>query len=246
MNRPLWWCKAEKEIHTSLGKFTGNLHSRLIQIARKPETLLTRRNIFLYRIRAASKKADEIIQNMIDARLSSSEETIFGNILEECAEISCRHGKDGRKSGITGIDLEYVDNIHTRVLIQVKSSKNWGNSSQKKQLLKNFQNASKILKQSHSITNVRCIEGVSYGKKSIKYLGTHEIFVGAHFWNEISGWDDLYYYLFKCVCQHATNGLQDLQEIKSRTNNDVIEFMRGEMLLDGEYIHWNKLLNYVS
>lgn len=41
---------------------------------------------------------------VIDAYLSSSEETIFGNILEDIAIIICSKAKQGYKSGIANID----------------------------------------------------------------------------------------------------------------------------------------------
>ena len=83
---------------------------------------------------------------MIKAFLSSSEETRFGSIFEGCAEIVCKYGRNGQKSGIEGIDIEYSENIAKRVLVQIKSGRNWGNASQKKQLKNYFEKASRILK----------------------------------------------------------------------------------------------------
>lgn len=181
---------------------------------------------------------------MVDALLSSSEETKFGSIFEKCAEIVCRHGKNGQKSGIEGIDIEYSESTDKRVLIQVKSGKNWGNSSQKKQLRLNFERASRVLKQGGSVKNVRCIEGISYGKKERKHLGSHERIVGAYFWQEISGWEGLYSGLMVAVGKHAGNGLQDA---KYETVEKVVEFMKERDLVNGEdRINWGNLISFLG
>lgn len=44
---------------------------------------------------------------IVDAFLSSSEETMFGNVLEGIAIDICSHAKGGRKSSTESIDLEY-------------------------------------------------------------------------------------------------------------------------------------------
>ena len=68
---------------------------------------------------------------VIGAYLSSSEETIFGGVLEKIAILICKHAKGGRKSSAEGIDLEYESNGE-RTIMQIKSGTNWGNSSQHK------------------------------------------------------------------------------------------------------------------
>ena len=160
-DRPDWWESGEAEIDEVLIGFTEGLKAKLVELGDKPMSLLGRKNPFLFRVRGR-ETVDGFAWSMVDALLSSSEETKFGGIFEKCAEIVCRHGKNGQKSGIEGIDLEYSESSKKRVLIQVKSGKNWGNSSQIKQLKQNFEKASRVLKQGGSVSDVRCIEGISY------------------------------------------------------------------------------------
>ncbi len=240
---PDWWELAETEIDEVVIGFTEGLKVKLVQLGDKPMSLLGRKNPFLFRVRGR-ETVDGFVWSMVDALLSSSEETKFGGIFEKCAEIVCRYGKNGQKSGIEGIDLEYSEGSDKRTLVQVKSGRNWGNSSQIKQLKRNFEKASRVLKQGGSVKDVRCIEGISYGKRERRQLGSHERIVGADFWQEISGWEDLYFALMATVGKHGGNGLQDA---KSATVEKVAEFMREKDLLDEEdKIDWENLILFLS
>lgn len=51
--------------------------------------------------------ADQIVRALVDAHISSNEETIFGDWLEGLAIFVNTRVFGGRKSGITGVDLEF-------------------------------------------------------------------------------------------------------------------------------------------
>ena len=240
---PDWWHAAGKEIDSAMAGFTAGLQRKLEEYGNKPPLLLKKKNPFLLRIRGA-ETAHDLVQRMLEAALSSSEETRFGNSFEKCAEIVCRYGRDGKKSGVEGIDLEYAEHEGQRTLIQVKSSVNWGNSSQKKQLGENFKTACRILKQGGSVKNVRCIEGICYGKNERTQLGDRERIVGESFWEEISGWRGLYSALMEKVGLHAGNGLQ---EAKNDAINKIVAFMREQsLLIEEDRVDWDELLLFLS
>ncbi len=155
-SKPSWWPAVEAEIDGLLRGFTDDLRKKL---RADPLKVLRRKNPFLFRVRCG-RDAHELTRMVIDAYLSSSEETMFGNIIEEVAIAVCGHAKGGRKSAAEGIDLEYDEN-DTRTIIQVKSGPNWGNSSQRKKLADNFISAAKRLRQTN--VTARCVEGISYG-----------------------------------------------------------------------------------
>ena len=125
MTNPQWWPSVELEIDRILEGFTDKLKDKLHVQAIE---ILGRKNPFLFRVRSGDD-AKELSKMVIDAYLSSSEETMFGNILEEIAISVCANAKGGSKSSAEGIDLEY-DKGAERTLIQVKSGPNWGNSRQ--------------------------------------------------------------------------------------------------------------------
>ena len=96
----------------------------------------------------------EFVKNILDAHLSSQEETIFGRFLEDLAIFVCSQVYGGRKSAAEGIDLEF-ETDSTKYIVSIKSGPNWGNSSQVKKLRDNFKRAKRILG-----TKVTC-----FGKK---------------------------------------------------------------------------------
>ena len=102
MNPP-WWAEAEAEANAIVKDFTAKLEKKLCE---SPEKIIRRKNPFLFRVRAASN-VQTLADMVINAYLSSSEETMFGHVLEDVVIAICKNAKNGRKSGIPNIDLEY-------------------------------------------------------------------------------------------------------------------------------------------
>ena len=125
MPNPDWWADVENEIDSLMSGFTQKLRQKLDT---DPAKIISRKNPFLFRVRSHDDP-NELASMMIDAFLSSSEETMFGNILEDIAICVCSKAKGGRKSSTEGIDIEY-DEHGRRTIIQVKSGPHWANSSQ--------------------------------------------------------------------------------------------------------------------
>lgn len=262
--KPEWWNAAEKKADEAVENFTDKLKHKLDN--EKPGTIIRRKNPFLFRVRFVDN-VHEYAEMMLDAYLSSSEETMFGNVLEEIAIAICSQAKGGRKSGISNIDLEY-DEGNTRTIIQIKSGTNWGNSSQHRALRQTFINATKVLRQGGTKLSVRCVEGCCYGKSETKEVGTHQRIVGRHFWKDISGWDGTTESVMQLLGRHASNGLY---EIRAKARERMLLFMRdsgvigrdnyipdsgiidegGYVLKDSDaveendYVRWDKLLELV-
>ena len=205
--KPPWWSQVESEANAAIVDFTTKLRRKL---AEPPEKLVTRKNPFLFRVRVDSD-AYEFAQMITNAYLSSSEETMFGNVLEEIAISICRHSIGGWKSSADKVDLEYTRD-NTRYVMQIKSGTNWGNSSQRQSLVNSFQKATRILRQGNPDLNIRCIEGICYGKSMIRDLGTHTRYVGHSFWKEISNWDGTAVAVMELIGTHASNGLDEVRE----------------------------------
>lgn len=204
MTKPDWWTLVEPEADAAIEKFTTKLRQKLTA---SPEKLVVRKNPFLFRVRVGND-AYKFAQMIADAYLSSSEETMFGNVLEEIAISVCKHSQAGWKSGADKIDLEFTRR-NIRYLVQVKSGTNWGNSSQRQSLVSSFQKAVRILRQGNPSTHIQCIEGVCYGKSTIKDFGTHQQYVGHSFWQEISGWKGTAAAVLELVGTHASDGLNE-------------------------------------
>jgi len=89
--------------------------------------VLKRKNPYLFRAKN-TETSEQIVRGIVDAHISSNEETIFGDWLEGLAIFVNQKVYDGRKSGITGIDLEF-DKDGVRYIVTIKSGKNWGTAA---------------------------------------------------------------------------------------------------------------------
>ena len=69
------------------------------------KSILRRKNPYLFKANDVITAA-EFISSVLNASISSSEETTFGGFLEELAIYICSEQMGGHKSGIKGIDLE--------------------------------------------------------------------------------------------------------------------------------------------
>ncbi len=230
-----WWNEAELEASPIVENFTARLSEKL---AVKPEKIICRKNPFLLRMRADSS-VYSLAQMVIGAYTSSSEETIFGGVLESIAEVICRHARGGQKSAASGIDLEY-NTDSGRTIMQVKSGVNWGNSSQKQSMRDSFKKAASILRQGNTDLYVRCIEGCAYGRSEIKDMGTHYLIVGNSFWEEISGWDGTAGAVMDLLGRYAGNGLNEAQKA---AEHSMINYLKdnGVVGLDDRVL-WDNLL----
>ena len=152
--------------------------------------LVLNKNPYLFRAKNLNLASD-LIQALMAARLSSSEEGTFGKFLEELAifvaEVCC----GGKKSGIEGIDLELTRD-RVRYLIAVKSGKKWGNAQSQKKQIQDFKKAIQTLKQNKYMGQVEAVLGICYGKFKESHKGTHLHLGGQRFWHLLSGDPNLY------------------------------------------------------
>ena len=107
--------------------------------------------------------SEEIVRGLVDAHISSNEETIFGDWLEGLAIFVNQKAYGGWKSGIAGIDLEF-DHGNIRYVVNIKSGPNWGNSSQISKMKSDFRTAQRTLRTSNSRLNIVCVNGCCYGQ----------------------------------------------------------------------------------
>ena len=103
----------EKNISTFHGKRLVNLE------ALKLSKILKKKNPYLFKAKNIHT-AQDLVKPLLDAHLSSQEETIFGDFLEGLAIFICEKVYKGRKSSTTGIDLEF-DKDEIRYVVSIKS-----------------------------------------------------------------------------------------------------------------------------
>ena len=156
----------------------------------KLDGLLRRKNPYLFKNKNIDTVAD-LIRSLLDAHLSSQEETLFGAFLEGLAIYVAETVHNGWKSSATGIDLEFVKN-GTRYIVSIKSGPNWGNSSQITKMKENFNTATRVIRQGNAGVKVAAVNGCCYGRDSKPDKGGYFKYCGQEFWKLISNDADFY------------------------------------------------------
>ena len=141
--------------------------------------VLKRKNPYLFKAKYVLT-AEEIVRGLVDAHISSNEETVFGDWLEGLAIFINGKVYGGWKSGIPGVDLEF-DKDGKRFIVTIKSGPNWGNSSQIAKMKSDFKTAAKTLRTSNSGIQVVVVNGCCYGKTRISDQGDYFKYCGQPF-----------------------------------------------------------------
>ena len=238
MSTPDWWGTAEVGIHEAVSDFSDRVREKTNEA---PSKILIAKNPFLFRARVTTD-AELLARMIVDAFLSSSEETMFGDVLEEIALAICSPAKGGRKSSTESVDLEY-DVGKERTIIQVKSGPNWANSRSRKALVRGFNTAKRVIRQGRTNIEVRCVEGICYGPSGTRDMGEYWKLVGNDFWYDISGWDGTARGVFNIIGQHAGNGLEEAR--RSAYNNLVAHMRSSGAISPTGQVDWGTLLDLV-
>src|SRR4030043_2471733 len=111
----------EKSVIEYVEKNIVDFHQKRISSLDKLKltSVLKRRNPYLFKAKYILT-AEQLVKGFVDAHISSNEETIFGDWLEGLAIFINDKVYGGRKSGITGIDLEF-DSNGKRNMVTIKS-----------------------------------------------------------------------------------------------------------------------------
>jgi hypothetical protein len=210
----------------------------------KLDKILKRKNPYLFKAKYVLT-AEQIVKGIVDAHISSNEETIFGDWLEGLAIFINEKIYGGWKSGITGIDLEFNKN-GIRYIVTIKSGPNWGNSSQIAKMKEDFRKAVRTLKTSNSGSNIVAINGCCYGKDSRPEKEEYLKLCGQRFWEFISGNEKLYTEIIEPLGYKAKEKSREFLEYYSQMlNRFTAEFLSRFCTQNGR-IDWNKLVEFNS
>ena len=190
--------------------------------------------------------AEQIVKGMVDAHVSSSEKGIFGDWLEGLAIFINQQVFSGWKSGTAGIDLEF-NKDSVRYLVTIKSSPNWGNGSQIKKMIADFNTARKILRTSNSQLNVIAVNGCCSGSDNQPGKnGVYFKYCGQRFWEFVSGESDLYLDIIEPLGHLAKEKNEEFAiSYAKMLNRFTREFANEFCLIDGS-IAWEKLVKFNS
>lgn len=209
----------------------------------KLHEILKRKNPYLFKAKNILT-AQDLVKVLLDAHLSSQEETIFGELLEGLARFICGKIYNGKKSSAEGIDLEFTkDGIY--YLVSIKSGPNWGNSRSIPKMKDDFLKTIRILRTNNPKIHVIAVNGCCYGKDNKPEKGNYQKLCGQRFWEFISGDETLYTDIIEPLGHKAKERNEIFLESYAQIiNKFTLEFI-NDFCVDGK-IDWKKLVRFNS
>lgn len=206
--------------------------------------IMKRKNPYLYRAKAM-QNASEIVESVLTAFVSSSEETIFGNcFFEPIALAAC----GGEKALAEGVDIMYHDHeTDTIFAYAVKSGPSVFNADSKKRQEQNFMAAGKLAKQAKA--RFEPIIGYSYGKKKDTGRGRPKIYrelAGKAFWEDLTGIPEFYKMIIKYMGTLPEQYVASYKESYDKAANRLVREFSTLFCKEDGSIDWDKLVEFNS
>lgn len=232
----------KKSIAHALENFYGSLIKKIDGI--DISTIMKSKNPYLYRSKAMQSAA-EIVDSVLQAFVSSSEETIFGNCFFEPIAIAASNGS---KSVAEGIDLEVRDSLNNILfVVAVKSGTSVFNADSKQKQADNFNKAKKLATQGHMAYEP--IVGYAYGQKQETGRGKAKIYqevAGEDFWTMLTGDPDFYKKIIGFMGQLPEQYVDSFKQSYANASNRLIRDFSNMFCKDDGSIDWEKLVEYNS
>lgn len=229
-------------VNDNIVKFHEARHKSLEELDLRK---LLKKNPYLLKAKDL-ESAPELIGGLMDAFLSSSEEKLFGDFLEDLAVYVAQQTTGGHKSGAQGVDLEFIHNdVH--YIISVKSGPNWGNSSQHARQADDLSTAVGRIKQSTRSPNVESVLGICYGKtRTTRHKSGYLKVVGQNFWYFISENENLYTDIIEPIGYKAREYNEEYVQEKNEATNRLVRDFIANFCTSSGAIDWEKLVRHNS
>jgi len=206
---------------------------------------LLKKNPYLFRAKDLTTAGD-LVASLLEAFLSSSEEKLFGDFLEELALFVAGKTCGGHKSTAQGVDLEFI-NEGTHYVVSIKSGTNWGNSSQHKKLADDLRDTVIRVRQSRIAAKVAPVLGICYGKTRTAYTKAGYLkVVGQNFWYLISENKSLYTDILEPIGYRAREHNETFKKEKYQIINRFTGQLIAEFCNINGAIDWVRLVEFNS
>lgn len=208
---------------------------------------LLKKNPYLYRALGLSRPAD-LIEQLLIARISSSDETIFGNdFFEPLAVFAAQQAQSSAQVTVgagAGQDIA-IETAREYLAISVKSGTNIFNSQSEKGQSAEFNQLQARLKKLGKM--FRPIIGYGYGRKSApKKASPVERLAGQQFWELLTGETDFYLRISRAMEAFATTHATEFQlSLDAKLNALLREFMIDFVEMTGQ-IRWDAVVAFSS
>lgn len=229
-------------IAAALETFYGTLIEKIDGL--NIQKVMKRKNPYLYRAKSM-QSATEIVDSVLTAFASSSEETIFGNCFFEPIAIAA---SGGNKALAEGIDIMIQNNeTNTISAIAVKSGPSVFNADSKKRQEQNFTAASKLAQQAKA--RYEAYIGYCYGKKKESGRGKPKMYqelAGKRFWAELTGDEDFYIKIIEYMGTMPEKYVANYKESYNRAANRLVREFANSFCREDGSIDWEKLVEFNS
>jgi hypothetical protein len=225
------------------GKLQLFYEQRLAKLKTMNLTEVLKKNPYLFRAKGISSASD-FVDNVLQAYLSSSEETAFGTLFFEPLALEVSKAKGGMKTGSTGVDIEYATSAkHTA--IAVKSATNSQNSSAQNKQNAEFVKINQTIRSKNLVFDA--ILGYCYGRASGTPQGKiYRRLAGQAFWEELSGDKEFYIKIIRAMKDYPTAHRKEYDVERTKLANRLTQgFALNFVNSDGQ-VDWEKLLSFNS
>ncbi len=236
----------EKEVVKAIAYALETFYESLITKIDKLdiEKIMKRKNPYLYRAKAM-QNASEIVESVLTAFVSSSEETIFGNSFFEPIAIAV---SGGSKALAEGVDL-MIENKEENTIyaIAVKSGTSVFNADSKKRQEQNFMAASKLAQQAKA--RYEAYIGYCYGKKKESGRGKPKLYrelAGKEFWEELTGDSDFYKKIIIFMGTLPEQYVEKYKESYNKAANRLVREFANKFCSNDGSIDWEALVEFNS
>ena len=231
--------KLERLIEECLNDFYQRRFYKLNEL--KLKTVLRRKNPYLFRA-IGTERASEIVESILQAYISSSDETIFGDVYFEKIARSLPGVQVSDAEGVDAV----VEDDNTVHAYAIKSGPNPFNSSAKKRQHDEFMSLRNRLYKLHKKFDP--VLAYSYGRKNTQGSDNtiYREVSGQKFWDELTGDPQFYLKIISLM-----KDIPQKKKVEYRRNWDATinkfeaEFIRDFCFEDGR-IDWEKLTEFVS
>jgi hypothetical protein len=224
---------------------------RFAKLAEIDLNRLLKKNPYLFRS-IGLNDASELIVAMLDAFLSSSDETLFGNeFFEPLAFWTAKNAvlveHENRESvtvgSASGTDLA-IETANSYLAIAVKSGTNIFNSQSTKGQSSEFLELKSRLRKLGK--EIRPILGYGYGRNKAAKSSKTEKHAGQAFWYLLSGEKDFYLRISDSIGEIALEHRQEYMEFYNKTKNRLLKQLVINFVDDEGALDWHKIVEFNS
>lgn len=235
---------SEDDIIRAIAQSLEDFYDRLIKKVDELtiESVLKSKNPYLFRAKAIADAA-ELVDAILSATVSSSEETIFGNVFFEPLAVAA---SGGYKSIAKGIDVE-VNTYEVIHGIAVKSGTKVFNADSKERQEQNFIAASKLAQQARKSFDP--IVGYGYGRLRKKGTGRTWFFrelAGKEFWEEITGDPEFYLKIVHYMGTMPERYVEKFKIAYANAANRMVRDFSTKFCRENGSIDWDAVVRFNS